>query len=132
MSAAASPVPMTIGEVAARSGFRPSSIRYYESIGVLPHPPRVGGQRRYDEAVLQTLAVIAAGQGAGLRLDEIGALLRASERGAVGREVQLLAERKLPVVEALIARAEAVKRWLEAARACECPQLDDCPLFGGG
>ena len=35
-----------IGEVARISGKAPSAIRYYESIGLLPEPTRVGGRRR--------------------------------------------------------------------------------------
>jgi MerR family redox-sensitive transcriptional activator SoxR len=130
MSANASERSLTIGEVGTRTGLRPSSIRYYESIGLLPKPYRVSRQRRYDEGVLHTLAVIESGKRAGLSLEEIRQLLRASDRGTVGPTVQALAERKLPEVEGLIARAEAVRRWLQAARACQCPQLDDCPLFG--
>ena len=42
---------LTIGEVARRAGAT-SSIRYYESIGVLPDPDRLHGRRRYDQQVL--------------------------------------------------------------------------------
>ena len=41
---------MTIGAVAALSGKRPSSIRYYEQIGLLPEPARAAGRRRYGQA----------------------------------------------------------------------------------
>jgi hypothetical protein len=40
-----------------------------------------------------------------------------------------LAERKLPEVDALIRRAEAVRRWLEMTRACDCDTVDMCSLF---
>jgi DNA-binding transcriptional MerR regulator len=53
---------LTIGEVARRAGKRASSIRYYESIGLLPTPRRVGGQRRYATETLRTLAVIDVAQ----------------------------------------------------------------------
>ena len=33
---------MRIGEVAEQSGSSTSAIRYYESVGVLPEPERVG------------------------------------------------------------------------------------------
>jgi|SRR5947209_3660567 len=125
------PHDLSIGEIAERAGIRPSAIRYYESIGILPPAERISGQRRYDERVLQLLAVIDTGQSVGLSLEEIGALLQASRDGAVGAKVRALAERKLPEVEALIVRAQAVKRWLEAAEACRCPELEDCPLFDG-
>ena len=56
---------MRIGEVARRAGVRSSRIRYYESIGLLPEPERVSGQRVYDEGVLKRLAVIDVSQRAG-------------------------------------------------------------------
>ena len=34
-----------------------------------------------------------------------------------------------PTIEATIARAELVKRWLEAAARCEWPKLDERCLF---
>ena len=69
---------MTIGAVAARAGRRPSSIRYYEQIGLLPRPDRVSGRRVYGPDTVRTLAVIETGQRAGLTLDEIRDLLSAS------------------------------------------------------
>jgi MerR family transcriptional regulator, redox-sensitive transcriptional activator SoxR len=122
--------PMTIGAVAALTGRRPSSIRYYEQIGLLPPARRAGGRRVYGPDVVRTLAVIETGQRAGLALDEIGALLSASpgDPGATER-LRELAARKLPEVIALIARTEVVRGWLESAARCECPSLEECPLF---
>ena len=37
---------LTIGTVAAMTGRSTSAIRYYEQIGLLPEPVRVGGRRR--------------------------------------------------------------------------------------
>lgn len=121
---------LSIGEVAARAGLRTSAIRWYESVGVLPEPERVSGRRRYGPEVLERLAVIATAQQAGLTLGEVRDLLAGADAGEpVGPRLQALAERKLPEVEALIARAEAVRGWLQAAADCRCPTLDDCPLF---
>jgi MerR family redox-sensitive transcriptional activator SoxR len=119
-----------IGEVARRAGLRPSAIRYYESIGLLPEPARVAGRRRYGPEALRTLSVIAAAQRAGLNLSEVRELLTASNgRGAVSEQLRIIARRKLPEVEALIERAQLVRSWLEAAADCRCPTLEDCPLF---
>lgn len=118
---------LLIGEVARRAGVRPSAIRYYESIGLLPEPERIAGRRRYTTETLRTLSVIGAGQRAGLSLDEIRALLAAD--GSVSEELRAIAERKLPEVEALIERAQLVRAWLEAAASCRCPTLEECPLF---
>jgi hypothetical protein len=40
-----------------------------------------------------------------------------------------VAERKLPELRATIERAQLVHRWLEDAARCDCPSLEDCPLF---
>lgn len=121
---------LTIGEVAARAGVNTSHIRYYERVGVLPKPERAGGQRRYDEEVLHRLAIVDVAQRAGLTLDEIRDLTGPDNRGAhAGGRIRELAERKLPDLEALIARAEAVKAWLQLARSCDCRTVDVCNLF---
>jgi MerR family transcriptional regulator, redox-sensitive transcriptional activator SoxR len=123
---------LSIGEVATRAGVRPSSIRYYESLGVLAEPDRVAGQRRYDPEVLQALTVIRVAQGAGFSLEEIGELLAESGNGRPSERLRSLALRKVPEVEALIAKAEAMKGWLEAASDCDCSSLDICALFENG
>jgi MerR family transcriptional regulator, redox-sensitive transcriptional activator SoxR len=122
--------PLSIGAVAALSGRRPSSIRYYEQIGLLPPAARVSGRRVYGPDTVRTLAVIETGQRAGLTLDEIGALLSATadDQAAIER-LREVAIRKLPQVKELIERTEIVRDWLEAAARCECPSLDACPLF---
>jgi MerR family transcriptional regulator, redox-sensitive transcriptional activator SoxR len=124
---------LLIGEIARRAGVRPSTIRYYESVGLLPEPDRVAGRRRYSPDVLRTLAVIGAAQRAGLSLGEVRELLTASNgRAAVSERLREIARRKLPEVEALIERSLLVKSWLEAAADCRCPSLDECPLFESG
>jgi DNA-binding transcriptional MerR regulator len=121
---------LAIGAVAARTGKRPSSIRYYEQIGLLPPPVRVSGQRRYGADTLRTLAIIETGQRAGLALDDIKALLSASpDNGAAIGRLREVAARKLPEIAALIERSQLVRGWLECAARCECPDLDGCPLF---
>ncbi len=118
---------LTIGEVAARAGINTSRIRYYERVGVLPHAERgTGGQRRYAPAVLDRLAIIDVAQRAGLTLEEIRELTGSENHGERARA---LAERKLPAVVALIARAEAMRAWLQAAQSCDCATVDLCSLF---
>jgi MerR family redox-sensitive transcriptional activator SoxR len=121
---------LTIGQVARRAGVNASAIRFYERTGVLPEPARVSGQRRYDETTIARLGVIEVAKRAGLSLDEVRTLLAATDAGAPAHEqVRALAAAKLHEVEALIERAQAVRRWLAAAARCNCETLDVCELF---
>lgn len=119
----------SIGEVARRSGVAASTLRYYESIGLLSPAERAGGRRVYDPDILPTLGVIRTAQSAGLSLEEIGSLLRGSDMGVAGERLSALAEVEVPEVEALIERAQAIRVWLETARQCCCPTLEECGLF---
>jgi MerR family redox-sensitive transcriptional activator SoxR len=49
---------LTISQVARQIRLRPSAIRCYERIGLLPLAQRVNGQKRYDSRVLYGLAII--------------------------------------------------------------------------
>jgi MerR family redox-sensitive transcriptional activator SoxR len=121
---------LTIGEVAKRAGLRTSHIRFYEKVGVLTEPDRVGGQRRYREDVVHRLSIIDVAQRAGLTLEEIAPLTGPGNRDAgAGQHIRRLAEEKLPHIEALITRAQAVKHWLEVAQSCDCSSVDVCGLF---
>ena len=74
--------------------------------------------------------MIETAQRAGLSLDEIRLLLRANpENRAATEQLRQVAEEKLPALRKAIERAELVRQWLESAARCECPTLDDCPLF---
>jgi MerR family redox-sensitive transcriptional activator SoxR len=117
---------MSIGELARVSGVAVSTIRYYESIGLVPEPERVAGRRRYDAAAARRLALIASGKRAGLALTEIRELLEAEP---LGDELRPLARRKLSETRELIEVARLRERWLEAATHCRCRELDDCELF---
>ena len=120
---------LTVGQVAAAAGINASAVRYYERVGVLPLPERVSGQRRYSPDTVDRLQTIQAAQQAGFSLEEITQLLRGAEDGKAAEELRVLAERKLPDVEALIERAQTMKQWLELASDCRCGSLDVCRLF---
>jgi MerR family redox-sensitive transcriptional activator SoxR len=122
---------LRIGEVAERAGVRKSAIRYYEQIGLLPEADRVSGQRVYDPSILRRLALIDVSQRAGLSLDEIRELIDAGSE-PISEQLQALAVRKLPDVEALIERAEAMRDWLKTAEGCGCQTIDECGLFDPG
>ena len=121
-----------IGEVAKRAGVNVSAIRYYEREGLLPEAERAGGQRRFGEETVRRLRVIDVAKQAGFSLDEVRVLLSSTDRGAPASEqLRALATDKLPEVEALIERAQAMRVWLTAASHCGCETLESCALFAG-
>ena len=72
---------MRIGELAMGLGINPKTIRYYESIGLLPEPARTAsGYRDYDEAGHDRLVFIKTAQRLGLTLNEIGEVLALRDR----------------------------------------------------
>jgi MerR family redox-sensitive transcriptional activator SoxR len=121
---------LTIGQIARQAGLRTSAIRYYESVGLLPEPRRESGQRRYGNATLRRLRVIDVAKRAGFSLDEARVLLATGNGGPPAyAQLRDLAERKLPEVDELISRAQAMRAWLLTASDCTCETLDVCGLF---
>ena len=73
---------MRIGELADRVGVNTKTIRYYESIGLLPEPQRTGsGYRDYADDDEARLVFIKTAQHLGLSLDEIREVLQLRETG---------------------------------------------------
>jgi MerR family transcriptional regulator, redox-sensitive transcriptional activator SoxR len=66
---------LTVGEIARRSGFAESAVRYYEGLGLLSATRTSGGQRRFERSTLRRLAFIRAARNIGLSLDEVAAAL---------------------------------------------------------
>src|SRR6266702_3575716 len=122
---------LTIGEVAQRAGIRASAIRYYESVEVLPAPQRINGRRRYDENVLGRLAVIQVAQQAGFTVAEIRTLFNGfTPETPASARWEALSHQKLAEVDALIRRAQAMKRVLEEQLLrCRCLTLDECARY---
>jgi len=119
---------LTISQVARRVRLRPSAIRYYERIGLLPRAERLSGQRRYDPAVLYRLAIIQRARQLGFTLTEIRHLFfgfrdvtRASERW------RTLSQRKLAELDHLMDGIKAVRGVLKKLMTkCRCDTLDQC------
>ena len=91
---------------------------------------RTIGQRRYGPDAIRRLEVLDVAKRAGFSLDEARVLLQSAEAGTPAFEsLRSLATRKLPEVEALIERAQAMRSWLLTATDCSCTSLDACALF---
>jgi MerR family redox-sensitive transcriptional activator SoxR len=119
---------LTISQVAREAGLRPSAIRYYEAIGILPSPRRVSGQRRFDRATLRRLAVVRRAQEAGFSLDEIRTLvLGAGKPSPLSARWKRTAEGKIAELDRHIARIRDMRGLLERLRdGCGCETVEEC------
>jgi MerR family redox-sensitive transcriptional activator SoxR len=118
---------LTISEVARTFGLRPSAIRYYERIGILPPPLRKSGQRRYEASVLRRLAVIQRARQTGFTLDEIRELFFGFSVGTPPPERwQEMSRRKISELEALSERIRTMQALLKRLEECRCDALDEC------
>jgi DNA-binding transcriptional MerR regulator len=114
---------MAIGEVARRAGLRPSALRYYERLGLLPAPGRTSGRRRYDDAVLLRLRVIGFGRECGLSLREIRQLFTGRPYSST---LRALAGRKIAELDRAIEQLHAMQALLRSALRCDCLTLEEC------
>lgn len=118
---------LPIGEVARRSGFAASALRYYERAGLLPRAGRAGGKRVYGEEILARLALIGVAKTAGFRLGEIRTLVAGlGRRTPPGPRWRALTARKQAELAARAAELARARRLLRALGRCDCPTLDDC------
>jgi MerR family transcriptional regulator, redox-sensitive transcriptional activator SoxR len=118
---------MKIGELAHRAGLRASAIRYYERLGLLAPPHRVGGQRRYSPHALDRVLLIRFAGEMGFSLAEIKLFLSGlRENAPVGPRWKKLATKKISEVEDSIARSVRLKTLLQNLLHCRCASLERC------
>lgn len=110
---------MRIGELAARFDLNPKTIRYYETIGVLPRAGRsAAGYRTYDEQDRLRLNFIRRAKRLGFSLDDIRTLLHLQEAGSPPCEQVLdLLEQKLYMLDQQIAELQTFRATLASLRA---------------
>jgi MerR family transcriptional regulator, redox-sensitive transcriptional activator SoxR len=79
--------------------------------------------------VLKQLKVIDVAQAAGFTIAEIKTLLHGFDAGTPAAvRWRVLAQEKLPQVDALLARAQEMKRIIEDSLQCGCLTLEECAV----
>jgi DNA-binding transcriptional MerR regulator len=72
---------MQINQLADLTGVSPKTIRYYESIGVLPEPHRSpNGYREYEESDMERLKLVAGARRLEFSLDDITEIIAMRDR----------------------------------------------------
>jgi MerR family redox-sensitive transcriptional activator SoxR len=118
---------MTVGQLAKQAGLRPSAVRYYERLGLVPAPPRRSGRRDYGPDALASLAVVQFARLCGFTLAETRQLVRGFSRGTFpSARWSALARTKLREMDDVIARAEMMKDLLQRISQCQCGTLMEC------
>lgn len=123
---------MNIGALGRLTGTNVETVRYYERIGLLPAPPRTGGNyRSYGEAHVRRLSFIRKARGLGFHLDTVRALLDVADRpGQSCAAVDALARAQLAEVEAKIADLTRLRDELVRVQAqCGGGTVSDCRII---
>ncbi|MGB8506466.1 redox-sensitive transcriptional activator SoxR [Mycobacterium sp.] len=121
---------LTVSEVANRSGFAPSAIRFYEKEGLIQASRTAGGQRRFKRNMLRRLAFIRAARNVGLTLEEVAAALamlpgsRTPTRADWTRLSKDWRARLDNQIEGLIALRDS----LDSCIGCGCLSLKRCAI----
>ena len=117
---------LDIGEVAARSGIRPSALRYYEETGLICSVSRHGLRRQFPPEVLLQLKLIAMGKSAGFSLDEIAAMFGRNGMPNLQRDVL---HKKAADIDRQIHELSALRDTLRYVADCPAPSHLECPTF---
>ena len=116
----------SIGKLSARTGVKVPTIRYYESIGLIPEAPRTASDRRqYDAEAERVLGFIRHARDLGFPIDTVKSLLDlAHDPSKSCEEVNAIAERQLADVEHRIRQLTALRNELRRmADSCARPVI---------
>lgn len=117
---------LDIGTVSARSGVKPSALRYYEEAGLISSVARHGLRRQFPPEVLLQLKLIAMTKSAGFSLQEIAGLFGRNGMPDLPRDVL---REKADALEEKIRRLKVLSDTLRHIAECKAPSHMECPTF---
>ena len=122
--------PLTVGDVARRSGVAVSALHFYESKGLIRSVRSMGGQRRYGRDVLRRVAVIKVAQRIGIPLAAISAALASlpEERTPTKADWSRLSRLWRAELDDRIAQLTRLRDQLDDCIGCGCLSIDACKL----
>lgn len=125
---------LTVGEVAHRSGFAASALRFYEREGLITASRTSGGQRRYERHVLRRLAFVRAARNIGLTLDEVRASLERLPGGRTPTKADwaVLSRDWRSRLDEQIEALTRLRDGLESCIGCGCLSLRRCAISNPG
>lgn len=125
---------LTVGEIARRSGFAESAVRYYEGLGLLTATRTAGNQRRFPRSTLRRLAFIRAARNVGLTLEEIAAALHSLPAGRTPTRADWsrLSRNWRQRLDDQITALTALRDGLDSCIGCGCLSLQRCAISNPG
>jgi DNA-binding transcriptional MerR regulator len=117
---------LDIGEVCARTGVRPSALRYYEQIGLISSCSRHGLRRQFSPEVVLQLRLIAMGKAAGFTLDAISGMFGSDGAPDLPRAVL---HQKADELDRRIRELISLRDTLRHVADCPAPTHLECPTF---
>lgn len=122
--------PLSVGEVAERSGVAVSAIHFYEQKGLIKSWRSAGNQRRFHRDVLRRIAVIKVAQRLGIPLSEIGEALATLPAGrtVTADDWKRLSEKWRKDLDQRIAMLTGLRDQLSDCIGCGCLSIDACRL----
>jgi len=117
---------LDIGKVAARTGIKPSALRYYEEAGLISSVSRHGLRRQFPPEVLLQLQVITMGKSAGFSLNEIAGMFGRNGLPDLPRDVL---RHKAEQIDRQIGQLKALRETLRHVADCPAPSHMECPTF---
>jgi DNA-binding transcriptional MerR regulator len=123
---------ISIGVLSRETGVKITTIRYYESIGLLPPAPRTDGNRRvYDVKAIDRLKFIRHARELGFEVEIIRELLNLAEQPQRScAKVDALAREHLRAIVSRIERLQALKAEMETMiRKCAKGRIEQCRII---
>ena len=117
---------LDIGEVAEKSGNKPSALRYYEEAGLIASVSRHGLRRQFAPEVLLQLKLIAMGKSAGFSLQEIAGMF---SRHGMPDLPRAALHAKADEMDRKISELTALRDTLRHVADCPAPSHMECPTF---
>jgi MerR family redox-sensitive transcriptional activator SoxR len=125
---------LSVGDVASRSGYAASALRFYEAEGLIQATRTSGGRRQFERNVLRRLAFIRAASNIGLTLDEIREELDRLPPGRVPNRAdwQRITRHWRGRLDDQIAALERLRDGLDSCIGCGCLSLQRCQMTNPG
>lgn len=125
---------LSVGQIAERSGFAASALRFYEGEGLIHATRSPGGRRMFERSTLRRLAFIRAAANVGLTLQEIREELDRLPSGRTPTKADWarISRHWRGRLDEQIEALQRLRDGLESCIGCGCLSLQRCAIYNPG